>query len=70
MVTDGSGRVGPRRSSGRPETALALAEEVVERALRAGATEAEALVIAGERALTRFANNEIHQNVAETRRVT
>jgi predicted Zn-dependent protease len=45
--------------------ALALAEEVLERALRIGATEAEVLVMAGDSALTRFANSEIHQNVAE-----
>jgi PmbA protein len=48
-----------------PETALALAEEVLGRALRIGATEAEVLVIAGDSALTRFANSEIHQNVVE-----
>ncbi|MEO5703500.1 MAG: DNA gyrase modulator, partial [Candidatus Limnocylindrales bacterium] len=35
------------------------------RALRVGATEAEVLVSAGDSALTRFANSEIHQNVAE-----
>ena len=34
--------------------------------MREGATEAEALVMAEEAALTRFANSEIHQNVAET----
>jgi predicted Zn-dependent protease len=45
---------------------LALAEEVLRRAEAAGATEAEALVMAEDLALTRFANNEIHQNVAET----
>ena len=48
-----------------PESALALAEDVVARALRIGATEAEVLVTAGDSALTRFANSEIHQNVAE-----
>jgi PmbA protein len=48
-----------------PETALALAEEVLGRALRIGATEAEVLVMAGDAALTRFANSEIHQNVVE-----
>ncbi len=48
-----------------PEAALALAGDVVDRALRVGATEAEALVTAGDSALTRFANSEIHQNVAE-----
>ena len=46
--------------------ALALAEDVVARALAAGATEAEALVTIQDAALTRFANSEIHQNVAET----
>jgi PmbA protein len=48
-----------------PAGALALAEEVLERALRIGASEAEVLVMAGDSALTRFANSEIHQNVAE-----
>jgi len=48
-----------------PETALALAEEVLGRALKIGATEAEVLVMAGDAALTRFANSEIHQNVVE-----
>jgi PmbA protein len=38
---------------------------VLARALRIGATEAEVLVMAGDGSLTRFANNEIHQNVAE-----
>ena len=46
--------------------ARALAERVVAAASAAGATEAEALVITGESALTRFANSQIHQNVAET----
>ena len=56
----------PRRvSSDDPESALALAEEVLGRALRVGASEAEVLVMAGDAALTRFANSEIHQNVAE-----
>src|SRR4029450_10558310 len=35
-------------------------------AMRDGATEAEALVIGEDAALTRFANSQIHQNVAET----
>jgi predicted Zn-dependent protease len=48
------------------EDALKLAEDVVARALKAGATEAEALVMGEDSALTRFANSEIHQNVAET----
>jgi predicted Zn-dependent protease len=46
--------------------ALALAERVLEHALQAGATEAEALVMRENGALTRFANSEIHQNVAMT----
>jgi predicted Zn-dependent protease len=49
---------------GDPAEALRLAERAVDLATRAGATEAEALVVAGESALTRFANSEIHQNVA------
>ena len=49
---------------GDPTEALRLAERVVQAAEAAGATEAEALVVAGESALTRFANSEIHQNVA------
>ncbi len=49
---------------GDPQEALRLAEDVVRQAQAAGATEAEALVVAGESALTRFANSEIHQNVA------
>jgi PmbA protein len=54
-----------RVSSEDPESALALADEVLGRALKVGATEAEVLVMAGDSALTRFANSEIHQNVAE-----
>ena len=46
--------------------ALPIAEDVLGRALKAGATEAEVLVMADDLALTRFANNEIHQNVSET----
>jgi PmbA protein len=48
--------------------ALALAEDVLGRALRVGATEAEVLVTTDDSALTRFANSEIHQNVAESSR--
>jgi PmbA protein len=48
--------------------ALALAENVLGRALRVGATEAEVLVTSDDSALTRFANSEIHQNVAESSR--
>jgi PmbA protein len=51
---------------GDPEEALRLAEQVVHAAEGAGADEAEAMVAAGESALTRFANSEIHQNVASS----
>jgi predicted Zn-dependent protease len=47
-----------------PEDALALAERVLRLAEAQGATEAEVLVVAEDEALTRFANSEIHQNVA------
>ena len=47
-------------------TWLGLAEEAIELAATEGATQAEALVTADDSALTRFANSEIHQNVAET----
>ena len=53
-------------TSERSAAALALAEHVVARALAAGASEAETLVTTEDAALTRFANSEIHQNVAET----
>ena len=53
-------------ASAHGDEGLALAENVVDRALAAGATEAEVLVIADDSALTRFANSEIHQNVAES----
>ena len=67
MVSETAGAPAPsRRVSGDdPQSALGLAEEVLDRALRVGAMEAEVLVFAGDSALTRFANNEIHQNVAE-----
>ena len=45
---------------------LALARRLVELAEQQGATEAEALVLGGTDQLTRFANSQIHQNVAET----
>ncbi len=48
-----------------PADWLALAETVLAYAEREGATEAEVLVLAEDSALTRFANSEIHQNVAE-----
>ena len=52
--------------AGDPQAALRLAEEIVRQAEAAGAGEAEALVVAGDSALTRFANSEIHQNVASS----
>lgn len=64
MVSDAAG-LGRRVHAEDPQSALALAEDVLARALRIGATEAEVLVSAGDSALTRFANSEIHQNVAE-----
>jgi predicted Zn-dependent protease len=45
---------------------LAVAEEAIRLASAEGASQAEALVMAEDAALTRFANSEIHQNVAET----
>lgn len=53
----------------RAADALELAESALAEALRDGVTEAEALVMAEDSALTRFANSEIHQNVAETNQV-
>ena len=50
----------------RAHDALSLAEAALAHAMGAGATEAEVLVMAGDAALTRFANSQIHQNVAET----
>ena len=50
----------------RAHDALSLAEAALTHATGAGATEAEVLVVAGDAALTRFANSQIHQNVAET----
>ena len=49
-----------------PASMLALAEEALAYAERVGATEAEVLVAADDARLTRFANSEIHQNVAES----
>lgn len=49
-----------------PEAALRIADEVVRLAEGAGVSEAEAVVMSGESALTRFANSEIHQNVSST----
>jgi predicted Zn-dependent protease len=53
------------RTGGTPAERLAIAEIVLRHAEEAGATEAEVLVDAEDAALTRFANSEIHQNVAE-----
>jgi len=53
----------------RAADALALAEAALAEAAFDGVTEAEALVMAEDSALTRFANSEIHQNVAETNSV-
>ena len=50
----------------RAHDALALAERTLAHAMREGATEAEALVTTENASLTRFANSQIHQNVAET----
>ncbi len=50
----------------RAHDALALAERALGFAMAEGASEAEALVMAEDAALTRFANSQIHQNVAET----
>ena len=50
----------------RANDALALAGRALEHARREGPTEVEALVMAEDAALTRFANSQIHQNVAET----
>ncbi len=50
----------------RARDALALAERALAHAERERATECEALVMAEDAALTRFANSQIHQNVAET----
>jgi PmbA protein len=48
---------------------LDIGERVIGFAAGEGAEQAEALVMAEDSALTRFANNEIHQNVAETNAV-
>jgi predicted Zn-dependent protease len=50
----------------RAADALALAERALDAATSERPTEVEALVMAENAALTRFANSEIHQNVAET----
>ncbi len=57
---------GPHGIGSDPAAALRLAEDVVRQATAAGAGEAEVLVVGDDSALTRFANSEIHQNVAST----
>jgi PmbA protein len=57
---------GPGSGRMEPEAALELAEAVLRLAEAEGASEAEVVVAAGDEALTRFANSEIHQNVAES----
>ena len=64
----------PRRSGGSRQVvietktvdSLALAERAIELALATGATQAEAVVMRTDEALTRFANSQIHQNVSES----
>jgi len=51
--------------SSRDRSGLDIADRAVAMALDAGASQAEALVMRSRSALTRFANNEIHQNVSE-----
>ncbi len=54
------------RVARRTEDLLRLGERVLGLAEAAGASEAEILLSADDSALTRFANSEIHQNVAES----
>ena len=56
--TNGTGRT--------PADALALAERVLRFAERESPTEVEVMAMADDGSLTRFANSEIHQNVAES----
>jgi PmbA protein len=51
------------------QSGLGLAERVLALADHEGASQAEVLVFSGEEHLTRFANSQIHQNVAETNTV-
>jgi PmbA protein len=53
-------------SEGAVAGELQLAERVLAMAEQEGASEAEVLVMGGAEQLTRFANSQIHQNVAET----
>ncbi|HEY6057006.1 MAG TPA: metallopeptidase TldD-related protein, partial [Candidatus Limnocylindrales bacterium] len=59
-MVGGNGSAGP----GAAEW-LAIARRAIAHAERLGADQAEALVLAERSSLTRFANSEIHQNVAE-----
>jgi PmbA protein len=61
-----SGSAGSSRRDVLPLDTLAIAERVIALAEAEGATEVEALVSDERAQLTRFANSEIHQNVAET----
>jgi predicted Zn-dependent protease len=49
-----------------PDAVLALAERVLRFADRESPTEVEVMAMADDASLTRFANSEIHQNVAES----
>jgi PmbA protein len=53
-------------SAERVGSLVDIAQTLLRHAAAEGATQAEALVLGTDSALTRFANSEIHQNVAET----
>jgi predicted Zn-dependent protease len=61
-VSGGNGTAGGRA----PDAVLALAERVLRFADRESPTEVEVMAMADDASLTRFANSEIHQNVAES----
>lgn len=66
-MTGGPGAADGRFGRGADPAAIRrIADRAVANAVRAGATEAEAVVSADDARLTRFANSEIHQNVGET----
>ncbi|MFV2062617.1 MAG: TldD/PmbA family protein [Chloroflexota bacterium] len=52
-------------TAGGPEDGVVIAARAVSMALDNGATQAEALVMRSSNAVTRFADNQIHQNVAD-----
>jgi PmbA protein len=58
--------VSDRQNGRAPADALALAERVMRFAERESPSEIEVMAMADESSLTRFANSEIHQNVAES----